>query len=66
MIYGCPHTEECQIFGKCLPYFDAVRMMIRLIFQLKRRNGWNDYEMVFQSKDGECKLVKRKFSDLLR
>ena len=60
------HHEECSLFGKCLPYFDTVRMIIKLIFHLNRRNGWKDYEMVFQSKNGECKVARRKFSDLLR
>ena len=33
---------ECKLYGKCLPFFDAVRMMIRLIYKLSKQNGWED------------------------
>ena len=30
------HELECKLYGKCLPVFDAVRMMIRLIYKLSK------------------------------
>ena len=52
------HQFECQLYGKCLPVFDAVRMMIRLLNKLYHANGWEDYDLVYGGK-------KRHFKDLL-
>ena len=61
------HEMECKLFGKCLPHFDAVRMMIRILYKLSNQNGWEDYDMVFDASNQEkCQMKKRYFSDLLR
>ena len=61
------HEMECKLYGKCLPVFDAVRMMIRLIYKLSKQNGWEDFDLVFEDLgQGKCHMKKRYFSHLLR
>ena len=61
------HDLECKLYGKCLPHFDAVRMMIRLIYKLSKQNGWEDFDLVFEDLGkGKCHMKKRYFSHLLR
>ena len=61
---------ECKLYGKSLPIFDAVRMMIRLLYKLNEQNGWDDYDLVFQPENGKlndrCRIKKRYYRDLLR